>query len=201
MSNYTDDTLISTYLKRDLTPEEHGTLSILMPAVKLWIDKYTNTTFDEASSSTRYFDSDGGEIIDIDPVSAVTAIASVDDDGVVNYTYTLTTEYLLEPVNETIKSELRRRVGCWPHGAQRIAVTGKFSRYNAGVPQDIKMAATKICADMLNAGGNDASNIKSESIEGHSITYRDPNETIDKVAVSDPTVISILTSYKGVSLG
>lgn len=198
---YTDVNLIAAFLKRDLTSNEQLTLSILIPSVMRWIDRTVGYTFLEVAETTRVYD--GGESsIDIDPAYEITAVKSIDDAGEDNYTYTLTSEYLLEPLNETIKTEIRRRNGYFPIGESRIAVTGKFSGWDNGVPEDITMIATKIAADVLTMASSNASNVQSESLEGHSVTYSSGNEdSISQAALNDPTVTDVLKMYSGILLG
>lgn len=199
--SYTNNILVQAYLQRDLEDEEIVFLSVLLPAVDKWINDKTGSRFDEVAATTRYYDG-GNYSIDIDPVTDITSITSVTDERVVDYTYTVNTEYLLYPENETVKTEIRRRYGTFPRGVSRIAVTGKFSEYDDGVPQDIEIAATAIAADVLEASKNaKTANVESESIEGYSVKYRSVNETVNKVALEDPLIKSILDMRRQIMLG
>lgn len=193
--NYTDLPLIATYLKRSLTNEEIATLSVLVPAIERWIDKKLGTTFVKQDvATTRIFDG-GGSSIDIDPCTGVTAVTSLDYDGSVSYPYNAT-EYILEPQNETVKTEVRLRARGSRFSRAQVQVTAKFSEWDGGVPQDVQVVVTKIAADIVSAAAVEAGAVSSESLEGHTVKYRDPNETIDSVALNDPTVKSFLDLRK-----
>src|SRR5262245_32903215 len=100
---YSDLGLVQVYLGRELTVNEQAWLSGTgFEAVKEWIDRKLGTTFDQASASTRYYDG-GKEYLDIDPCTGITAVASVDNEGDENYAYTDLTDFVAEPVNETVK--------------------------------------------------------------------------------------------------
>lgn len=208
---YTNSTLIANQLQRELTTEEETLLTTLIPAVDLWIDRTLNTTFIEQETATsRYFDGTG-PLIDIDPCTGVTAVASVDweDDNVA--TYTTGTDYLLEPVNSNVKTAIRfRGKGFYPYSLNasimpvadfttgRLKITAKFSEYDDGVPEDIQIMATRICSGLVNASSADSSNsegIKKESIEGYSVEYGD-SSSISSSAMSDAVVKGILESRR-----
>lgn len=202
VTEYTSQTLIEQYLQRSLTAQEISFLTTLLPAIRLWLDRILSSTFYEVEESTRYFDG-GGETVDIDPCTAITAVKSVDNEHSVSSDYTNLTDYVAEPQNQTVKNELvRRSGGYFPKGNGRIAVTAKFSEYDGAIPQDIQLAATRIAADVLQAGKTSAvGNVQSESLEGHSVTYRNPNEIIDKVATEDPFISNLIESRKSIDLG
>ena len=198
---YTNTTLIEKYLQRTLTSDEQTFLTTLIPAIQMWLDRALASHFDSVEETTRYYDG-GGETVDIDPCTAITAVKSVDNDHDTNNTYTTLTDYVAEPQNQTVKTELVKRYGCFPSGNGRIAIAAKFSEYNEGVPQDIQVATTRIAADVLQAGKTSAvGNVQSESLEGHSVTYRNPNEIIDKVATQDPFISNLIESRKDIYLG
>lgn len=193
MTHYTDPDLIAALLKRDLATSEQLTLAIVIPAIDKYIDKKCDMTFLEVAETTRYYDG-GEETLEIDPCTAITAVASLNDDGTTSYTY-VTGDYEAGPYNQTVKNELRKRYSCWPKGNRRIAVTAKFSGWDSGVPQDIQMAATMIAASVLTAGSQ-VGGVKSESLEGHSITYDDTSNIIQSVAEKNPIINSIFMQYK-----
>jgi hypothetical protein len=196
---YTTASLVENFLQRSLTQNEKASLAVIIPAIKIWLDKRLNSTFDLATSSTRYYD--GGVMnLDIDPCTAISAVESINDDGADSYSYTTGTEYIAEPQNETVKRELRKRLSPFPRGVQRVAVTALFSEYDDGVPADIQIAATRLAAGIINSGKREnTGNVASESLEGHSITYVHPSglssgQSLDGLAESDPTVAAILAA-------
>lgn len=191
---YTDSTQVSNFLGRALTTYETAELPNIIAAIKIFLDKRLNSTFDEVDPSTRYYDG-GMQSLDIDPCTAITEVKSINDDASSSYIYVDGTEYIAEPQNETVKRELRKRLSPFPRGIHRVGVTASFSEYDDGVPADIQIAATRLAAGVLKSGINVSSGeIKSESLEGHSITYKDNITVIEGIAVTDPTVASILST-------
>jgi hypothetical protein len=192
--SYTDSTKIENLLQRSLTTHEHGALSFMIPAIEKWIDNKIGSTFGLVAESTRYYD--GGEnSIDIDPCTAVTAVTLYATDGTESDAYTLNEQYVLEPQNEDVKREVVKRSGIFPRGSARIGVTAKFSEYNGGIPYDIQMVATRLAASFLRGSSNDASSggIKSESVEGHSVSYALSSDEIGTLADADPFIKSVLS--------
>lgn len=193
---YTDSTKVSNFLQRALNAYETAEIASLIAAVQIWIDKKLNSTFDQANPSTRYYDG-GVKNLDIDPCTAITAVSALNDDGTDSYDYdqTITPQVIFEPQNETVKREIRKRIGKFPSGIHRIAVTATFSEYDGGVPADIALLATTLIAGVISAGKQAAQgNIASESLEGHSISYNTNPAFIEGIAENDPTVKSILAS-------
>lgn len=203
---YTTATLIGNYLQRTLTANESSYLAILIPAIKIWIDKKLGTTFDTAVASTRYYDG-GVTNLDIDPCNTITAVSALNSDGTIGYAYDLVTtpEVVYEPVNETVKREIRKRYGQFPRGKQNIAVTAVFSEYdatNSVVPEDIQNLATIMASEVLNQGNLGSSGaVASESVEGHSITYDTSSGALDGISDSNPSVASILANRRELFVG
>lgn len=196
---YTSTTLVGNYLQRTLNANETAYFAILLPAIKKWIDRITNSTFDSASETTRYFDG-GVKNLDIDPCTTITEVKSVNDDTTLSdsYIYVLNSDYRQEPVNETVKRELRKINGCFPRGIANIAVTALFSEYDGSVPEDIQALATMLAAGVINQGKNASSggNVASESLEGHSITYDTSDNTLEGIARTNPSIQGILDSRR-----
>ena len=202
--SYTNKPLIENYLQRALTSDEAASLITLNRAVKKWIDKKTTSSFDQATASIRRYDG-GVSSLDIDPCTTITAVSALNDDGSVSYSYDLTStpEVQFEPLNETIKRELRKRNGCFPDGTGRIAVTAQFSEYDAGVPEDIELIATRLLAAIIRGSSFDSNSagIKKESIEGHSVEYSTSSDTLDTLATGDPIVRSVLEQHRELLVG
>ncbi len=205
---YTDQAKIEDFLQRTLTQDEVDLLVVLLPSIKTWIDDYTSSTFDTAVETTRRYDG-GGLSIDIDPAQDITEVALVNRDGTESYSYTDGEEYIKEPINATIKNEIRRHITRWPRGAANMAVTAKFTEYdfaNSKVPDDIVTAATRIAAGIIKASSYDdsanaAGNIKKESLEGHTVEYLTSQDGIQTAGMDDPIVSSILSSRRDVFIG
>lgn len=201
---YTTATLIGNSLKRSLTADETALLAILIPAVQRYIDRVLNSTFDTASATSRLYDANDTSVVDIDPCQAIEAVAGVDRDGATTTDY-IATDYVAEPVNETIKRwlHLRGKLGKF-RGLANIKVTAKFTEYDfAGskVPEDIQLCATQLCADIISLISGSEDNIKSESIEGHTVTYGNAVDNIDRAVQNNPLVQGILNSRKELYVG
>ena len=205
---YTTKTQLAKYLKRSLTSDEDALFDTMLGAVTKFINDYTGSNFDKVDATTRYYDTEGdcGNIIDIDPVQSVTKVSSLDYDKTVGYDYTVDTEYLLEPLNETIKTQLINRFGHWGRSYQRVAVTGKFSEYdyeNDAVPDDIQMAAMRLLGGLFKGDEQtmDDGNVKSETLEGHKKDYLTPADGVQSLAFSDTYVMTVLKSRQQVLIG
>lgn len=200
---YTTKALVENYLQRDLSENEIAFLVALLPAVKQWIDRNTNSNFDTATATTRYYD--GGECsLDINPCQTITAVSALSSiDNSINYTYVAIQDYITEPVNETVKREIRRRYGRFPTGIANIAVTATFTEYESGVPQDIQTVATRMIASILEGTADDVQSggIKRESIEGHTLDYATSVDSFDKLLTGDPVIRTILEQRRDLYLG
>lgn len=202
MANYTNTANVSKFLQRSLTDSENSALtSFILAAVDKWIDRKLETTFAKVSeATTRYFDG-GGRSIDIDPCQSITDLKSVNNDGSDSYLYTENTEFVFEPVNETIKREIvYRGYGHFPRGQRRMAVTAKFTEYdfeNDTVPQDIIMAATRLATGILVLGKTTGQgNVKREALEGHMIEYDTSLLNISATADADPILQGMLAERR-----
>lgn len=196
---YTNRSLVEAQLKRTMTDNEMALFTVADTAIKLWIDTKLGSAFDEVSASSRYYDG-GVESLDIDPCTAITEVMAVNDDGSDSYEYTANDEYVAEPLNETVKRELRKRVGCFPSGKRRIKLTAKFSEYVDDIPEDIQIVATRIAVAMLNTLNFDSGGgvVGKESIEGHTLEFVSAQASIDKLAAKDPIVMMTINQRKEV---
>lgn len=196
MTAYTNRTLLENYLQRALNQSEISMLPVVIPAAKKWIDRQLNSEFDEVEPTTRNFETVGG-VLDIDAATEITDITSNDPYNQPYYSYQ-TFEYVLEPINETVKREIRLRAGSFPSGTSNISVTAKFSEYDDGVPEDIQIAATRIAGGILNAGRHAGigENLQQEALEGHEVRYNITNNAINTLLQTDPILASIIDARK-----
>lgn len=205
---YTTTSLVSNYLERALTADEQALFAVLLPAVTRWIDQTLSSHFDTVSASDRYYDAEGG-IVDIDPCQSITAVTAVDYESQADYNYTEGTEYVLYPLNETVKNELRARAkGGFTRGVKRIKVSAKFTEYdfaNSRVPEDIQLLATRLIASQLRGltadAGVDEAGVKKESVEGHSVEYLTSESYLEQLASSDPIVSALLSTRRQLLVG
>lgn len=194
---YTNKLMVENYLQRSLTENEEAMLAVLANAIKIWVDKTLNSTFDKVDPSTRYFDG-GRSTIDIDPCTDITSIFALNDDGSQSYEYTTGTEYIAEPENERVKNEIRKRLAPFPSGLRRIAVTARFSEWDGGVPEDIQTLTTHLVCGVINAGkyASVGGNVYQEALEGHEIRYQQNSPAILGIVSTDPVVQAILQTRK-----
>lgn len=157
---------LESRLGRSLTTAEANAFIIINAALQSYIERMIGADVEDVSPSTKYYDG-GVQHLVINPCTNITAVKWVDDDQVVIETLD-TTDYVADPINNTLKTMIRYRSGCLPRGINNIAVTAEFSIYNeTGVLDIIKDALLEALASELE--NND--NISSESIEGYSISY------------------------------
>lgn len=203
---YTNKAAVENYIKHSLTEDEEALLMLIIPAIEQYIDFKCSTTFKKVDPTTRYYDSEGDNFIDIDPAYEITGVSHVNSYGQVDYTYNPDFEFILGPYNTTVKTEIQRRAGHFHTGEGSIAVTARFSSWENGVPADIKLCATRLAAGLLDNTKRDSAGtpIQSESIEGHSITYINPRQItpdLDSYALGDSYVRSVLAQRSGVLMG
>lgn len=194
---YTSRILVENFVQRALSENEVASLAFIIPAVKDWLDKRLNSTFDEVTPTVRYYDG-GVRNLDIDPCTAITQVEAINDDASDSYIYTQPTEIVVEPQNDNVKREIRKRLAAFPRGTHRIAVTANFSEYDEGVPYDIQLAATRLAGAVLNQGkyASSGGNLLEEELEGHRIRFQPGAQNFDGLSATDPTVASILENRK-----
>lgn len=198
---YTNKALIENFLKRELTEPEEAYLYVAVPAIEQYIDRRLSSHFGKVDATTRRFHSDGGPI-DIDPCTNISNVSLLDTYGVTQYSYTPNTEYLAFPLNSPVKNELIYQYSGFPCGYANIAVTAQFSEYYDGVPEDIRIVATRLAAGTIAAGAMDENGvaIKGETIEGHSLTYDASPDTLTALTTGDPIVSAILDQRKKIMI-
>lgn len=194
---YTTKLLVENYLQRSLTENEEAFLAVANPAVKRYIDRKTNSTFDKADPSARLYEA-CEQNLDIDKCTDVESVTVLDPYGVAYYSYQ-PFEYVVEPVNEPLKNEIRLRYGEFPEGTANIQVVAKFSEWVGGVPEDIQTVATRLIGALINDGkyAKTGGNITSETLEGHSVGYGNGTGTaspISAFADNDPHIQAILST-------
>jgi hypothetical protein len=186
---YITQTDLENYIKRSLTTKEAAIFPTIEGSAAASIDNYCDTTFANVTTpESRYFDGGEQEII-IDPCKTITAVDLTNADGSLITALVSGTDYILEPMNKTIKWSLRHLCGRFPAGVRNVKVTGLFTSYEDAIPSAVKFAALKMCAAAI----SNPLNFKSESIEGYSYSMMD---SID----SDAEVRGILAQYRQVYL-
>lgn len=184
---YTSQELIEAQLKRRLTGDEIVMLPFVAETAESFIEDQTETTFGDVAATQRYYDG-GTSYISIDPCRDITYVKLVDSEETSLYSYDIDADLEVRPRNDTIKTWIEKRVGCFPYGVANIEVTAKFtSSPTTKVPSDIQYLATYLCSLMykqLLTG-----ELKRESIEGYSREWR------DIIVADDQVVKTVLEKY------
>ena len=172
-------------LGRSLTGEEINAFSTINNATQAHIERMIGSSVESVSESTRYYDGDLQNLA-IDPCTNVTEVKYIDNNGIGQFVYD-TADYTVEPVNRTCKTMLRYRWGEFDEGMNAIAVKAKFSIYD---DVQVRNVIKDAILTALTAEINNNSNVKSESIEGYSITYAstEARSALDKIAYLFPEV-------------
>ena len=151
---------------RALTAEEASSFTVINAALQAYVEKLIGSSVEAANASSRYYDG-GVQHLSVDPCTDISRIDLVDDDYNAVYEYD-TSDYTTDPVNQTLKTMLRHRSGCWVTGINNIKVTAKFSTYGDTSTTNIIKDAL---LDALASEIQNSNNIQKESIEGYSVEY------------------------------
>lgn len=153
-----------------------------LTAASAFIDGYCHRTFDlEAPATVRYFPAPPDRVVlDLGPfeIGTTEGVIVATDDGSNTYSTTVT-DYQLEPVNALYASPYARpytsirRIGAyWPHAAstnarqERVKVTARYGW--PAVPGSVVQA----CMTLANNAFENPDGVKSEAIDGYSVTYQ-----------------------------
>lgn len=170
ITGYISQEELEGHLKRDLATGEEAIFDVVRKAAESIIDNYCDTTFLPVDETTRYYDADGSEEIDID---ACTEIDSVTVSG----TELDDSQYSAAPINSEVKWSLRAKLGRFPRSVDGVAVTALFSSYVDEVPNEVKVATMLLCEDIyVNNKGK-----KKESIEGYSYELGSTEQLSDRL--------------------
>jgi len=172
-------------LGRSLTADELLAFPTLNNALQSQVEKIIGSNIESVSPSVRYYDG-GVQHLKIDPCTAITAVKYVDDDTLVEYTF-LDGDITKEPVNRTLKTMIRNRDGRFVLGMNNVSVTAKFSIYD---DTDTVNIVKNAMLDALSAEIDSSDNIKSESIEGYSVTFESTQSknALDQITYLFPEV-------------
>jgi hypothetical protein len=153
-----------------------------LSAASSWIDGHCNRTFAaEGSVTVRYFVTQDRYTIDLGPyeISTTDGVVIATDDGAGTYSTTVSASaYVLEPVNAVYASpdprpftSVRAIGTTWPYAVtanerqERIKITAKYGW--PAVPEPVKRACLTLAANAF----ENPSGVRSEAIDGYSVTY------------------------------
>jgi hypothetical protein len=173
-------------LQRTLTAEEASAFTSVNSALQAYVEKIIGSDVESVSLSTRYYDG-GCQHLKIDPCTDISSVKQVDDDDAVIYTY-VTSDYVPEPKNGTVKTMLRHRnSNGYMNGINNIAVNAKFSiNADAKTLSIVKDALLDALVSEIQNSGN----ILKESIEGYSVEYasNDAKVSLNRITYLFPEV-------------
>jgi len=151
---YTNKGNVQRFLNVDIASSFDAQITAWVAVAQAWIDRYCGKTF-ESASATRDYDGNGKRSIFIDDMSSVpTTVQILDIDGTVafNLTEGASNDYLVYPLNESTKNELRlisgATIGNFPARSSSVRVTAPFG-FSSSVPADIELVATKLVSDIV----------------------------------------------------
>lgn len=193
---FTTETKVEQYLQVDIDDSISGYVTDWINWVTQYIKNYTEKDFESGAAESRYYDSDGTDLLLIDDVLSVSQVDIIDAQGVSEVEYTLdnTDDYWLYPLNKTtfdrIKLNHAGSRGIFPNGKHRVKVTGVFAT-SATVPADIEWVATQMVADIIRGSSDVTKGIKSETLGEYSVTFEKAQTIVDK-----PMYKNILNFYR-----
>lgn len=192
---YTTEGNIEKYGQVDIGSTHASYVAEVISAVQRWIDNYVGYSFEITAATDKYYDSEGGDTILIDPVYGTPTIKILNEDGSVDETLVegQGDDYLLYPLNDSVKTEIRLLNQAFPTGVRRVHVNGTHGQ-GATVPSDIQLVATKLAFAVLEKG------IKGGKLS--EVTLGDFTarfQEIDEVA-SPMGIYNILDQYRDIPL-
>jgi hypothetical protein len=185
---YTTKAQVQNYLLITINSSFDTQITEWITAIKKWIDTYCDRTFEQESATYKLYDGDGENELLIDDLLTLSKIEILDEDGSVDYTIDDTTEYYLYPANDTPKTSIKLNkynapVSVFLKGEQNIKVTGTFG-YAATVPEDIRLVATKLVAQIVQDSGTDVTaDISAERLGEYSVNFDKIGDMADFLGV------------------
>ena len=169
MRAYTDQEKIEAYLNRSLTAKEITLINFIIPYISKFIKTYTNRDWlgledEEEEPTAKLYDGSGSGKLYTDDFTALESVMLLDSLGAAYLTLDDEEDFVLYPLNDTVKEGIYLRNYRFPKSNASVEVTAIF---NSGpVPEDIVTVATALCGIFYRKGV--AGGIKQESIEGYS---------------------------------
>ena len=173
-------------LGRSLTAEEASSFDIINNANQVYVEELLGTSVETVSETTRYFDG-GLHHLPISPCTDVSSVKLVDNNN--NEVTTFEPEdYVLDPVNNTLKTQITYRWGRFAGGYANVAVTAKFSIYG---DSRILYIVKDALLEALSSEVDNSDNVVKESIEGYSVEFAKTTtrNALDKLNTLLPRII------------
>jgi hypothetical protein len=183
---YTTIEEISNYLLIEIDPSFEDTIESWIEAMSEYIDNETGRTF-EAQEGTKTYevkmkvaDVIGNYLLSVKEleIDECTEITEIKNDDVE------ITDYLLYPANSTPKTRIKLKEGSFSVGEQNIEVSGKWG-YSETPPKDIQFACMVLTAGIILNSWSSEGEVKSVSMGGYSLTFKDEKQLSDFERVKD----------------
>ena len=194
--SYTNKSRLQNYLTINISDTFNSQITEWIEAIEAWINTYCGREFDQESATSKLYDGSGSRELLIDDLLTLTKIETLDESGNVDETLSNENQYYLYPANKTPKYRIvinsaNAPIAIFPSGRQNIKITGTFG-YSATVPEDVRLAATKLVAGIIEEKNLDiAGEIKSERLGEYSITVQDVEKMANHLGIKD-----ILNQYR-----
>lgn len=185
---YTTQARVEAYLKRSLTSDEETLFPDIAEYFSSFISGYCSRNwldidFDEyeiQETEERLFDGSGNREIYIDDFYDLQSVDLLDYEGNSFQLLNSDDDWILYPLNSTVKESIYLRNYRFTRGSGNIQVEAVF---NSGeVPTDIVMVATKFVSDYT--AQMNPTDFKKESIEGYAyelLSGQEKDESIQRI--------------------
>ena len=177
---YTDQEKIEAYLDRALTANEIILIDLLIDNISQFISDYTGRAWlsldeeETPEAEARLYDGNGKKELFIDDFSSLVGIELLDSQGDVVVEITDTDEFILYPLNQTIKDSIYLRNYIFADGPARVSIEAVFS--SGAVPNAVIIVATALCSKFIAQSAPSALGFKRESIEGYTYELLNSND-------------------------
>tara|TARA_R110002020_G_scaffold8879_5_gene35657 strand:- start:2237 stop:2827 length:591 start_codon:yes stop_codon:yes gene_type:complete len=176
------------------TSTEDTPLTAAVNAAQDLVDGICNTTF-ETVTEARVYAADDPAVLLVDQFNTLTGLVVKTDtagDGVYDTTLTITTDFLVNPYNQSPFTALQNVSGDWPRynsGRPGVQVTAAYGDRNAsGVPYAVQQATLILAARLYQ---------RKASPLGIMTGFADYG--IARISKVDPDVTALLQQYKQLS--
>lgn len=186
---------VEAVLQRELTSYEQTQIEGMIEIISGDVSAYLNRNYNSVSGeeeievTERLYDGDGGADLYIDDVTEIEEI-EIEGGGTIDDA----DNYLLYPLNGTVKERIRLKNKVFSYGEGNIIVRGKFN--SGDCPKGVTLITASLCARFLQSTANAGKQFKKESIEGYSYEVFSTAE-IDS---ANEDLLMRLDSYKKLSL-
>ena len=196
MPAYLTEGDLENFILQDIDSSFSTWIASVIAQVKEYIDNYCGTDFSNSTAASRYFNGDGGDILNVGDFQSISELLLLDLDGKTMATLVENTDFFTLPYNETVKNQIQLATGgqyvLWPNWPRAVKITGIFGC--ATVPGPVKLAAIKLAAKIINEGLR-GGQVSGESLGSYRIDYKATDESIESLGIKE-----ILNQYRVITL-